>query len=115
MTRARSHNMPGVALITGAASGIGLACARVFIEEGVTRLVLSDIYYEALSEAAQSLYTINPAIQTCLIRCDVSSEDEVQETIVEGVKRLGAIHYCIKNAGITIRVRTNTHLLSTED
>ncbi|KAL4965092.1 SDR family NAD(P)-dependent oxidoreductase [Aspergillus stella-maris] len=115
MTQAPSPNMPGVALITGAASGIGLACARVFIEEGVTRLILSDIYYEALSEAAQSLYAINPAIQTCLVNCDVSSEKQVEEMIVEGVKRFGAVHYCVNNAGITSRVRTKTHLLATED
>ncbi|KAL4798620.1 hypothetical protein BDV19DRAFT_386102 [Aspergillus venezuelensis] len=104
-----------VALITGAASGIGLACAHVFIEEGVTRLILSDIDHEALSEAAQSLYSINPSIQTCLVKCDVSSEEHVEEMIVQGVKRFGVAHYCVNNAGITSRVRIKTHLLQTED
>ncbi|KAL4945400.1 hypothetical protein BDV06DRAFT_209508 [Aspergillus oleicola] len=115
MARVPAHNMPGVALITGAASGIGLASAQVFVEEGVTRLILGDINYDALVGAAQLLETINAQVETCLVKCDVSSEQEVANMVSEGVKRFGAIHYCVNNAGITSRVRTKTHLLETKD
>ncbi|EXJ66170.1 uncharacterized protein A1O5_10786 [Cladophialophora psammophila CBS 110553] len=111
----RSQAMPGVALITGAASGIGLATAVVFVEEGVTRLVLADINYDGLATASRQLQEINPKVETCLVKCDTSVEEEVENMVTEGVKKFGAIHYAVNNAGITSRIRIKTHLLQTEE
>ncbi|EXJ67848.1 uncharacterized protein A1O5_09194 [Cladophialophora psammophila CBS 110553] len=115
MAQAQYRGLPGVALVTGAAAGIGHACAKVFIEEGVTRLILSDINYEALVESVKELKSLNPAVETCLVKCDTSSEEQVENMVAEGVKKFGAIHYCVNNAGVTSRVRTKTHLLETEE
>ncbi|CEN59921.1 hypothetical protein ASPCAL02362 [Aspergillus calidoustus] len=99
----------GVALVTGAASGIGHAIARTFVQEGCTRLILVDLNNDGLHTVAQELKELNPAVECCICVCDVSLEDDVQRMIERGVETFGGIHYAVNNAGITSpqRVRTN--------
>ncbi|KAL3445391.1 short chain dehydrogenase/ reductase [Aspergillus insuetus] len=99
----------GVALVTGAASGIGHAIARTFVQEGCTRLILVDLNNDGLHTVAQEIKELNPAVECCLCVCDVSLEDDVQRMIEQGVEAFGGIHYAVNNAGITSpqRVRTN--------
>lgn len=100
-----------MALVTGAASGIGRATVHTFVKEGCTRLILSDINENGLEKVANELKELDSSVQTCLVKCDTSSEEQVQHMVDEGVKAFGAIHYAVNNAGVTSRPRVRTHEL----
>jgi NAD(P)-dependent dehydrogenase (short-subunit alcohol dehydrogenase family) len=100
-----------VALVTGAASGIGRAISHTFVKEGCTRLLLGDIDDENLDAVSQELRSINPAVQTMVRKVDIASESEVQDFINAGVSAFGGIHYAVNNVGITSNPRARTHKL----
>ncbi|KAL2803253.1 hypothetical protein BJX63DRAFT_437112 [Aspergillus granulosus] len=109
-----SNPSPSIALITGAASGIGRATAHTFVQEGCTRLILGDLDYKGLEIVAEELRARNAAVRTVVVAVDVSSEEQVESFIDAGVKEFGAIHYAVNNAGITSNPRVRTHELPTE-
>ena len=82
-----------VAVITGGASGIGLATAKKLLGEGAN-VVLVD-WNQDVSDIAKSLS--NNFIG---IRCDVSSDTDVQKCVSEVIERYGHIDYLVANAGI---------------
>lgn len=83
-----------VAIITGAARGIGLAIAEEFSKQGA-KLVLADILDDEGRAAALKL---NAHYQ----HCDVSKSADVQELVAATLKRHGAIDVLVNNAGISI-------------
>lgn len=85
------------AVITGAASGIGLALARRAAGEGM-RLVLADIDEEKLAEVAKSLPLHADAL--CTRRTDVSREEDIAALADEAYGRFGAVHLLCNNAGV---------------
>ncbi|KAL4866554.1 hypothetical protein BDV12DRAFT_187326 [Aspergillus spectabilis] len=103
--------MKGVALVTGAASGIGRATAHTFVKEGCTRLLLGDVNQEGLNVVSGELKVLNPSVQIVVRKVDVSSEAEVQDFIDSGVAAFGGIHYAVNNVGITSNPRARTHEL----
>ncbi|MDH4611480.1 SDR family oxidoreductase [Pseudomonas sp. BN102] len=88
-----------VAVITGAASGIGLACVRRFAEEGAQVVGLD--MGEPRPEAAASLEGLQPA--PLFMTLDVRDEDRVQAVMDEVVKRFGRIDALVNAAGIASR------------
>ncbi|KAK5198840.1 hypothetical protein LTR99_007780 [Exophiala xenobiotica] len=108
------HLMTGVGLVTGAASGIGRACAQVLVEEGCTRVVLSDLSSEGLEKVSRELKEIDSKVESLLIVGDMSSEVDVGRMMEEAVKKFGAVHYCINSAGVTSSPRLRTHELDIE-
>ena len=86
-----------VAVITGAASGIGLALAERFAAEGM-RVVLADVEQEALTRAEEHLRSAGA--QVAAFRCDVSRADEVERLASASVEAFGAVHIVCNNAGV---------------
>ena len=83
-----------VALVTGAARGIGLATTDLFIEEG-WHVAMIDIDAAELTKAAQ------PREHVTAIECDVSDPKAAKEAIVRVVNELGGINALVNNAGTT--------------
>ncbi|XP_077218660.1 short-chain dehydrogenase reductase 3b-like [Tasmannia lanceolata] len=84
-----------VAIITGAASGIGEAAARLFAENGAL-VVIADIQDEL---GAQVVASIGPQ-KSCYRHCDVRDEKQVQETVDYALETYGSLDILFSNAGI---------------
>ena len=82
-----------VALVTGGASGIGLATARRFVADGA-RVVVGDIDEKRLDAVADDL---GDAVATQ--RCDVTDEDDVARLADAAVERFGGLDIAFANAG----------------
>ncbi len=86
-----------IVVITGAASGIGLECARSFAKRGA-RLVISDINAEALEKARLELTAGGARCQA--IACDVAREDSVNAFASAVHAEVGAVDVLVNNAGV---------------
>src|SRR5215470_14076235 len=89
---------PKVALVTGAARGIGLATAKRFLAEG-WRVGLLDIEAGLLDEAVAGL---EKADATLALHCDVSDAEAVSHAIDTVAKRFGRLDALINNAGVAV-------------
>jgi NAD(P)-dependent dehydrogenase (short-subunit alcohol dehydrogenase family) len=87
-----------VALVTGAARGIGLATAKRFLAEG-WRVALIDIEGELQASAAASL---NNPDNTLAITCDVSDATAVGAAMAAVTNRFGQLDALVNNAGIAV-------------
>ncbi|MEH6497184.1 MAG: SDR family oxidoreductase, partial [Pseudomonas marincola] len=90
--------MSKVALVTGAARGIGLAATRKFLEEG-WKVALLDIDGETLRAAYEDL---GQPENTLAIVCDISDPEQVAKAVTEVSRTFGRIDALINNAGIAI-------------
>ncbi|KAL1411129.1 hypothetical protein Q8F55_002079 [Vanrija albida] len=102
---------PGVALITGAASGIGAQTARTFVKNDCRRLVLADINDEPLAKLAGELKAAEPDVDVLAVKCNVANEDDVKSLVSAAAAHFGRIDYAVNAAGI---VGPNSHLASVE-
>ena len=83
-----------IAIITGAARGIGLACAERFVAEGA-HVVIADVLDEIGKTEAKRL-------GATYMHCDVSKSSDVNATVAAVVKQHGAIDILMNNAAISI-------------
>ena len=89
-----------VAVITGGASGIGLALARKLSGMGAS-LLLADIEAPALAAAADELGAAGATVHTA--QCDVSDRDAVAALADQAYDTYGAVHFLANNAGVVTR------------
>lgn len=86
-----------VAIITGAASGMGRAMAKVFFNEGA-KLVLADINDQSLRELQTEL---DPSKNMIIyMKCDVASENEILNMVRLCVEKFDRIDILVNNAGV---------------
>lgn len=90
-------------VITGAAKGIGAACANLFFKEGANTVLLDTAHDETGMEDARRLF----------IKCDVSVEKEVVDAMAQAHMTFGRIDVLVNNAGIQ-RYGTVTETTSAE-
>lgn len=90
--------MKKVAVVTGAARGIGLATTQKFLSEH-WQVAMLDIDGEAQDQAHWALADPDNAVSLC---CDVSDPDQVAAAIADIAARFGRIDALVNNAGIAI-------------
>ncbi|MDB5119416.1 MAG: short chain dehydrogenase [Sphingobacteriales bacterium] len=86
-----------VALVTGAAAGIGLATARAFAQAGAA-IALADWDEEAVVSAAEQLAA--EGYKTLAIVCDVSDDEQVEAMVHKTVSVFGRLDAAYNNAGV---------------
>src|SRR4051794_23346149 len=86
-----------VAVVTGAANGIGLAIARSLVRSGAT-VVVADV--AGSDDAARALTAEGPG-KAFGVHCDVTSEDDVAAAAAAAVEHGGSLDFWVNNAGFT--------------
>ena len=89
-----------IAIVTGAASGIGLAIARRYVAEGAT-VAIADLKEDAAKAAAADLTRLGPG-KAIGLAMDVTSEAQVNDGVAEVVQQFGQVDILVSNAGIQI-------------
>ena len=86
-----------VAVVTGAASGIGKALCERFVAEGARAVVVSDIDQAGIDATVAA---ISDATDALGVACDVGVEADVQRLVEQTLERFGQIDLFCSNAGI---------------
>ncbi len=88
-----------VALVTGAASGIGRATVELFAREGA-RTIIADVNEGAGAQVETSLR--ESGLEATFIRLDVTAESNWATTMEQTMRTYGALHVVVNNAGISL-------------
>jgi len=98
-------NIDGVAVVTGAGSGIGRECALAYAAEGARAVVVADLNYDAAAKAARDSETIaiNPDYKSLAIAVDVSDMGSVNNMVKSAVDTFGRIDYNVNSAGVGVQ------------
>lgn len=88
-----------VALVTGAAAGIGRATAQAFAAEGL-KVVVSDVDVAGGEGTVELIRAAGG--EACFVRCDVTRDAEVKALMDATVAQYGRLDYAFNNAGIEI-------------
>jgi NAD(P)-dependent dehydrogenase (short-subunit alcohol dehydrogenase family) len=102
-TYPRKDLLDRVALITGAASGIGLAISRRFVQEGA-KVALWDFNVTRLEKAKEELCRIVDEERLFLVPCDITKEDDVISGMESTVSYFGKLNIAVNNAGVSVSV-----------
>jgi rhamnulose-1-phosphate aldolase/alcohol dehydrogenase len=96
---ARGELAGRVALITGGASGIGRATARVLAERGA-HVVVADLNFDGAQTVAQQLVADHSLRRATAVAVDVTSEEAVKELFSRAVLEYGGVDIVIASAGL---------------
>ena len=93
-------NLKGkICVVTGGASGIGLATVKAFLEKG-SKVVVADYNQEALNKVKEELK--NQCDNLLFVNVNVADESSVKELVKKTVKTFGKIDVMVNNAGIAV-------------
>mgnify|MGYP001486500537 FL=1 len=87
-----------IALVTGAASGIGRSTAEAFAKEGVSHIALIDVDEQGIQSTSEMVESLKTGFSKHCI--DVTEEDSVEGTLNEIVDEYGSLDIAFNNAGI---------------
>ncbi len=90
-----------VALVTGAAAGMGLATARAFAEAGAA-VVLSDVKKDAVQAEASAL--VKAGCKALAVVCDVGDDAQVEAMVARTVEVFGRLDAAFNNAGVMAQI-----------
>lgn len=90
-----------VALVTGAAAGMGLATARAFAKAGAA-VVLADVNEDAVKTEARKL--ADAGHKVLAVRCDVSDDAQAAAMVDRAVAEFGRLDAAFNNAGVMARI-----------
>lgn len=101
-------DVPGFALITGAASGIGRACAITFARDGAAGVALLDLNQDALKQVKAEVEKEaagrgTQSFRVELYTVNVTKEDQVIEAVNGAAQTFGRLDYIINAAGIAMK------------
>ncbi len=92
-----------IALVTGAASGIGLAITKRLLLEGA-KVALWDFNEERLSQAKEICEDFVSEDRIFLVRCDITKEEDVVDAMKSTVAHFGKLNIAVNNAGVSVSV-----------
>lgn len=93
-----SYMQGRVALVTGAASGIGRVTATLFAREGARVIVATDLNVRGAEETVSLIR--EDGGEALFVKCDVSREEDVEAMVARAVDVYGSLDYAFNNAGI---------------
>jgi len=103
-----------VAVVTGAAKGLGAAITDVLACDGA-QIVLAGRDLEALEAHAAQLHAEYPERENLIATCDVTSEADVQALIGAAVERFGGLDILVNTAGVIGPIETPAQDVSVDD
>ncbi|CAM1505175.1 Fc.00g108120.m01.CDS01 [Cosmosporella sp. VM-42] len=122
-TTKKIMDVSGYALITGAASGIGKACAVAFAKEGAAGIALLDVNHDALAAVQNELVQLlqskhEGSALSCQVEihvCNVTDEEQVNQTVSSVAQNFGRLDYVINAAGIAMKHAGGAAFVQTVD
>jgi NAD(P)-dependent dehydrogenase (short-subunit alcohol dehydrogenase family) len=111
-------DVPGIALITGAASGIGRACAKTFVRDGASGIALLDLNPEALASIKAEIEEQFKGSRPCRIETytiNITDEHRVNQVIQEVATTFNRLDYVVNAAGIAMKHAGGAAFCETSD
>ncbi|KAJ5295405.1 hypothetical protein PENANT_c001G10773 [Penicillium antarcticum] len=114
-------DVPGIALVTGGASGIGRACAKAFARDGASGIALLDMNAEALAAVKaeiEELLKRQPSSKPCRVETyptNITDENRVNEVVQEVATTFGRLDYVVNAAGIAMKHAGGAAFCETSD
>ncbi|KAF2824653.1 putative oxidoreductase [Ophiobolus disseminans] len=108
-------DVPGFALITGAASGIGKACALAFAAEGSAGITLLDLNESALATVKSEIEALAKPCQILTYAVNVTHEADVTRAVTSAAQIFGRLDYIVNAAGIAIKHAGGAAFATTSD
>jgi NAD(P)-dependent dehydrogenase (short-subunit alcohol dehydrogenase family) len=108
-------DVPGFALITGAASGIGRSCSLAFATEGAAGVALLDINKDALEAVKSEIEALGKTCSVETYPLDITNEEQVIQVVQDAARKFGRLDYVVNAAGIAMKHKGGTAFCETTD